>query len=407
MALTINSPSARRVWSMDLSRVVPQVSFFYDNQFIKPEGSNDAVIHEMMELAGRSENGKASGYEITFDLDGPLQGYTTPGDKVIKGKEKNLSLYTDRIQINQERFSVASEGKFSDQLVPYAFRERARDRMADYWGRFFDERMIVKLSGALGTGTFTTIDTSQSTASARNVDGSVASDGNDLRAPSTNRWILGTAGSAASGADGADLTSSMGMSLDVIDEALLLAVRTDSNATNLRLLPHLTINGRPTYVLLMDYVQARDLAASMSGRWYDIEKAKIQGGKSNSGLINGSLGIYRSPVGVDVILYAHPRMVKFAVGSSLNSGTTTVKAARALLMGSRAANIAYGRETTKLPRFSWAEETDDRGNQIVVTAGTVVGIQKTAFSTVENVSSPTASQREDWATIAVDTYVSQ
>ena len=395
---TINSLSARQFWSQFLSKSYTQNSFFYSSGLVKKggEGSQGAAIIEMNELITPKGGGKASGYQITYDLEGPALQFPTAGDNPIKGKEGKLSLYSDTIQINQDRMAVIDDGKFADGLVPYEYRARARERFSSQmWPIYFDERIIAKASGVLGDGTWLTIDTTQPVTNARNRNGSAASDGNNLRAPTTtanaSRIIFGNGKSNQAG-----LATTDKLSLDIIDAAILQAMRTDLNTAYNRLMPTLKLNGKDAFVFMADYTAITDLNQNSADRFYDLERAKIQGGKEMSALLNFTRYVYNSPMGVDVYIVPHPRMVKF-------SATTTgsVKACRNLLLGHSALRVAYGRESKDLPSFSWHEETDDRGNQLVITTGVTCGIQKCAFNTDSTDSGTTL---QDWAVIAVDTY---
>ncbi len=393
MALSVNHPSARKFWSMNLSRSVSQLGFWQDSGLLKPKGDGDesACVIRMDELMTSQGQGKKSGYEVDYDLEGPLMIIPTSGDNPIKGKEKRLSLFSDKIQVNQDRVSVIDDGKFADGLVPYEYRERVKNRLSvQQWPTYTDERLIIKASGTIGDGTsWQTIDTNQPTTGARDKDGSPASDGNDLRAASSTRVVYGR-GQASQAA----MTTADAMSLDVVDIALLAAVRPEKNATLNRLLPPLIIGGRQTYVLLCDYVTLQAMNAATSGRFYDVQRAKIQGGMKDSALLDFATYVYRSPLGIDVMFVPHPKLVKFSAAT-----TGSVQVVRNLLLGHSAMRVAYGRDGQDLPKYSWHEETDDRGNQLVVTSGTTVGIQKCAFNTTE-----TGTTREDWAVIAIDTY---
>lgn len=390
--LSVNHPSARKYWSSVLSLSSFQNSEFYKMGLLKAKGEGDesAVIVKMDELVAGKKDGKRSGYEIDYDLEGPLFIKPTAGDNPIKGKEAKLSLFTDKIQINQDRVSIIDDGKFADGLVPYEFRERAKNRLSnEQWPLYFDERVIAKLAGALGDGTWQTIDNTKPTASARDIDGSVSSDGNDLRAPSSNRVVYGNNKASQSLITTSDL-----LSLDVIDQAILAGVRPAANLTNRRIVPPVMIGGRRAYVMLVDYVVLQAMNANTSGRFYDIERAKVQGGMKDSQLLDFTAYVYKSPMGVDVYLIAHPNLVKFSAAT-----TGGQKVVRNLLLGQSALRVAYGREAKDIPQFSWHEETDDRGNQLVVTTGTTIGFQKCAYTTSE-----LGTTREDWGVIAVDTY---
>ena len=65
-------------------------------------------------------------------------------------------------------------------------------------------------------------------------------------------------------------------------------------------------------------------------------------------------------------------------------------------MGRQAAVVSFGSTGTGL-RFDWHEEQEDRGNQVVITTGSIFGIKKTAF-TIDGVS-------RDFGVMALDTAV--
>lgn len=390
MTLTVNHPSARRAWSMDLASTTPQFSFFYQNGLVKPKKqAQSAIMVEMDELTSFGQGGTKSGYRIDYDLQGPVTGVLTPGDKPIVDKASRIALFTDSVEINLARKSVEDDGSFAEGLVPYEFRERARDRLAEYWARVFDEHTIAKLSGAVGDGAWTTFDPTKATTGARDIEGSVAFDGNDLRAPSANRILYGE-----NKANQGSITSNDKLSLNVIDMAILQAIRTDPNSVLLRLVNPIIEAGKKCFVFLCDYTTAIHLTQDTSGRYFTVAQAMAQGGFKDSQLIRGALGVYKSPLGVDVILMSHPRLVKFS-----SATTGGVKVVRNLLLGQSAGRIAYGKGSKMLPSYNWHEETDNRGNTLVITTGNIFGVQKCAYSTTE-----TGSTREDWGVIAVDTY---
>lgn len=394
MTMTVTHPSTRKVWSNLLQKSVAQASFLMGSPLIKKVKANetipgDAVIVMQDELMAGVGQNKGSGYIINFDLEGPLFGYPTAGDNVISGSTK-LSLFTDQIQINQDRFSVQNDGKFADGLVPYDFLDRARERLTnEFWKHYWDERLIIKASGSLGSNTWYTVDATKATSSARNVNGSVASDGNDLRSPTSTRIIYGNGRAGQS-----TITTGDKLSLDIIDQAILQAIRPSANSTLKRVVPTLTLNGRPSFVLLADYVQLQGMNASTSERFYDLQRAQIQGGGNAKAFSDWATYFYRSPMGVDVYIVAHPNLVKFS--AALSGGQ---KLCRALLLGQGALRVALGRESKEVGAYSWHDRPVDEGNQTRVTTGVVAGIQKPAYNTTE-----TNSTREDYAVVAIDTY---
>jgi hypothetical protein len=138
------------------------------------------------------------------------------------------------------------------------------------------------------------------------------------------------------------------------------------------------------------------MRANTSGRFYDEQRAAVQGGTlQTKDMGNWASYVYRSPVGVDVYIVAHPAMPGFTTygsGSNLN-------ATRCVAIGKGGICVAPGRESKDVGSFSWHERAVDEGNQTRVTTGVVTGLQKPAYNTTE-----TGTTREDYAIVAIDTY---
>ena len=101
-----------------------------------------------------------------------------------------------------------------------------------------------------------------------------------------------------------------------------------------------------------------------------------------SPIFQNALGEYAG-----LILHKHRNVIRFnTYGASGNLG-----AARALLLGAQAGVIAWG-GASQYGRYSWNEETDDRGNALAITSGSIYGCKKTRFNS------------KDFGVIAVDTY---
>lgn len=396
MALNTSHPAARRYFSALLEKSAFQSSYLLDSPLvkrIKPGESipADAVIVMEDAFLGDAGNGgnKGSGYRVDYSLDGPVYGIPTAGDNPIRGGNK-LSLFNDTIEINQNRFPLESDGEFAEGLVPWDFLMRVKDKLTnDYFPHYWDERLLAKASGSLGANSWVTLDTTKPTSSARDVDGSPASDGNDLRAPSSNRVIYGN-----KRANQASITTGDYASLDILDDAVMLAVRPSANATLKRTVPHLMIRKKPSFVWVIDTVQAADLARKTNGRFYDLQRAQIQGGKGMGNEIANWATYYYSTLGYDVHIVVHPNLVKFSAAQ-----TGGEKVCRSLLFGRGAMRVALGRKTKTVGAFSWYQRELDEGNKTRVTAGVTEGIQKCGYSTTE-----TGTTREDYAVIAIDTY---
>ena len=307
---------------------------------------------------------KNAGDKITYGLRMKLADDGIEGDNTIEGTsaEEALSFYSDYLYVDQRRKGTKSKGKMSEQRTLYNIRKEGMDALATWWAEAYDEDLMIYLAGARGVDTsFITETTWTGRAS------------NSLTAPDSAHQLYGGDATAKNNVDSADV-----MSLEVVEKCISKAETTDP------MIQPFMINGERKFVLLMHTWQQHQLRTNTStGDWQDIHKNTD--GK-DSPIYKNALGEY-----ADVILHKHRNVIRF---SDYGSGSN-LPAARALFLGAQAATIAWG--GTPLPggkrdRFGWHEETDDRGNQLVITAGSIYGCKATIFN----------SKR--FGMIAVDTY---
>jgi N4-gp56 family major capsid protein len=145
--------------------------------------------------------------------------------------------------------------------------------------------------------------------------------------------------------------------------------------------------GEDKFVLLLHTFQAYDIRRSTSsGDWLDIHKnAHVRGGKNP--LFKNALGEYAG-----VILHKHRNVIRF---SDYGSGSN-LNAARALFLGAQAGMIAWGGAVKGTSAYNWNEETDDRGNRLVITAGSIYGCKKTRYTK--------GSTNIDYGVMVMDSY---
>lgn len=92
---------------------------------------------------------KGPGDRIRLPLRMQLSGSGIEGDGTLEGNEEALSTYYDDLLINQLRHAVRSEGKMSEQRVPFSVREEARMGLQDWWADRIDTAKPMALSGAI------------------------------------------------------------------------------------------------------------------------------------------------------------------------------------------------------------------------------------------------------------------
>lgn len=310
-----------------------------------------------------------SGDQIGYDLVMALRMKPIQGDNTLRGKEEDLKMYSDSVYIDQLRGGVNTGGKMTRKRTIHNLRKIARTRQSDWWSRLFDETFFMYLSGARGVNADFIEDTDFTGYA-----------GNSFAAPDTSH--LAYAGAATSKAS---LASTDKVTTVTIDKLVTKANTMGGGVTGIPRIQPCMIEGEERYVMLMHPFQVYDLrTSSTTGNWLDIQKAAAASEGSNNPIFKGALGMYNG-----VILHEHRNVIRY---SDYGAGSN-VAAARALFMGRQAGVVAFGSPGTDL-RFDWNEETEDRGNQVVITTSSIFGVKKTRFSI--------AGTSYDFGVIAVD-----
>ena len=313
-----------------------------------------------------------AGDTMSYDLVMQLRMAPVEGDATLRGKEEDLKMYTDTVSIDQMRGGVNTGGKMTRKRTIHDLRKIARARSTDWWARVFDELITMYLSGRRGT----------------NADFIFGTDytgfaGNAFVAPDSQHLLH--AGAATSKAT---LTASDKFDLKLIDRAATRAVTMGGGTAGVPGIEPCLIDGEEHFVVAMHPWQEYDVRTNTNaGQWLDIQKAAAAAeGKANP-IFKGNCGMYNN-----VVLQKN----KTAILSNDYGAGSNVNAARALFLGRQAGVVSFGSAGTGL-RFDWNEETEDRGNQVVITTGSIFGVKKTAF-TIDGVS-------RDFGVIALDTAV--
>lgn len=347
----VNSPLAVKLWSRKLFHEALKQCWM--SKFIG--NTSDSMIQKF------EETSKGPGDRITIGLRMQLTGNGVEGDGTLEGNEEALSTYSDNLLINQLRHAVRSDGKMSEQRIPFSIREEARMGLQDWWADRIDTSLMNQLTG--NSAVTDTRYTGENTPIAPSTANIVYADGRSSEA--------NVASASASGI----------MALKYIDYAVANA---KSNSPAIR---PIKVNGEDKYVMFLHPYQVVDLRTnSNSGQWLDIQKAAMQGGQiSKNPIYTGALGEYNG-----VILHESTRVPRTTNASSYTS-TNLEGVYRAVLCGAQAAAIAFGQDNSP-NKMSWVEELFDYGNQLGVSAGMIFGAKKTVFNST------------DFGTIVIPTY---
>lgn len=339
----LNAPLAVQRWSTSLSVETAKNSYFAP--FI---GSTPDSL-----LVYKDELQKGAGEKITVGLRMKLAAEGIEGDNTIEGSatgEEALVFFNDSLFIDQLRKGTKSKGRMSEQRVPYSMRKEGRDALAVWWAEEYDELIIYYLSGARGIATAGLHRATSFTGRANNT----------LQAPDAAHLSWGGVATSR-----ATLTNTDKMSLASVERLVASSELTDPMIQPFR------VNGQKKFVLLMHTIQAYQMRTGTSENdWLAIHKATDAGEASGSMIYKNALGEY-----ADVVLHKHRNVVTFSDGGS--GGTLTY--GRALFMGAQAGIVAHGQDGGP-GRYTWNEETDDRGNALAITAGAIFGVKKARYN---------------------------
>lgn len=363
MARTIvglNDAKAVKKYSAFLASDSARDSYF-SSRFMGKGSDSMTPIQMLAELESDA------GEEIKFDLSIQLKQQPTEGDDILEGNEESLTFYTDSVYIDQSRHGVNAGGRMTRKRTVHDLRPIARKRLSEYWSRVFDENFMIYGAGARGVNSDFVYPTSWTGRA-----------NNSLAAPDSDHLMYGGNATAKNNVDSSDI-----MSLTVIEKAVTKAKTLGGGTEGIPRVQPIKVNGRKGYVLVMHEFQAYDLrTTTTTGQWLDIQKAAAGADGQKNPMFRDSLGMYR-----DVILHSHEAIVRFSdYGSGVN-----LPAARALFLGQQALVCAFGSPGNNL-RFGWYEDTDDRGNQLIVDTDTIWGCKKVRFNS------------KDFGLIAIDTY---
>lgn len=342
----INHPLAVKLWSKKLMQEALKQTYFA--KFI---GRGTNALVQLKE-----ETSKGAGDKITYGLRMQLTGDGVVGDGTMEGNEEALVTYSDSVLIDQVRNAVKSDGKMSEQRVPFSVREEARmgltDWFADMWDTAFFNQICGNTAVAIGAKT----------------------GNNATSAPTTNRIQYSDGKTTEAGI--ASTGASTQMSLKLIDYAV------EKAKTASPLIRPVRVDGNDYFVMFLHPYQVTQLRTNTdTGQWLDIQKAAMSGGDvSKNPIFTGALGVYNG-----VVLHESTR-VPAAPGYS--------NVRRAVLCGSQAACIAFGQDFGNGAggnNFKWTEKMFDYDNQLGVSAASIYGLKKAVFNS------------EDFATIVVPT----
>lgn len=318
-----NHNLAVKLWSKKL--FVESLNATWIQKFIG-EGSNSLV-----QL--KTETSKSEGDRIRIGLRMQLQGDGIQGDGTLEGNEEALSTYSDDVTIDQLRHAVRSSGKMSEQRIPFAVREEAKNGLKDWWANRMDDSFFNQIAGNTGEA-----DTRRT--------GNVAT-----AAPSSTHLLACSTVAAANDTEASlSATTTDVLKLSDIDRAVAKAKTfgTLNTGTGTPIRP-VMVDGGEHYVLFIHPYQTFQLRnATGTTDWATVQQAALSGGKvSGNPIFTGALGMHNN-----VVIHESTR-VPIITGTP-NSGVAA-DYRRAILCGAQSAAIAHGQGGSD-NKMTWVEE---------------------------------------------------
>jgi N4-gp56 family major capsid protein len=343
----INDPETVKAWRKKLFGEAIDATYF--KKFLSD--SDSALFQRINELK------KGEGDEVTITLRTRLTGDGVIGDETLEGREEALSTFTDKMRIDQLRHAVRTGGKMSQQRTLFSHRNEAKNGLRDWW----KERMDIMAANQL-TGNTAITDVKYTGLQA-------------TIAPSANRIMR-----AGGVANDESLASGNTITLNLISD---LRIRAKSQARP-RIRP-IMYQGEEFFVVFLHPFQVRTLKqATGENSWSSIQRAVLAGGKvRDNPIFTGAIGVYDG-----CVLHEWDYLPEGV--STANASVANTR--RAVLCGAQSLAVAFGNGSGEGDQMSWVEEEFDYGNQLGVSAGSVLGMKKTRFN------------NEDFGTIVLSTW---
>lgn len=341
-AYGVNADETVKLWSNKLAREALKRT--YIKRFIGP--GSDSMIHQ------KNETNKGPGDRIRITLRMQLVGDGVIGDGDLEGNEESLTTFTEDLIINQMRHAVRSDGKMTEQRIPFSIRDEGMQGLADFWADRWDTWAFNHLAGYTPANANPTL-----------------TGHNTIVAPSRQVFPLANVADET-----LDDVATEAFSLTLIDKAVERAKVTTTGSNPPPIRP-VMVDGKPYFVVFLHPYQVTDLRTSGSATtvtWFGIHSSAMQGGKiADNPIFTGALGVYNG-----CILHESTRVPN---GVNSTTGAVLPNVRRAILAGAQAGVCGFGQGHDK-STYDWFEQLFDYGNKLGIKAGCISGIKKSRYN---------------------------
>lgn len=327
---------------------------------------NRGAVYFPPELLGSTVIGDS----VTFGYVGKLTGMPIGEGGTADGNEEALYLGNHSMVMNTTRLPVLNPNRdtIEQKRTFIDFESSTRDQLANRAAELVDTATLYHLAGASPTS-LTLNGTAYTTAAQLlHVQGH-----NVPTAPTTNRIVRANAAATDQA-----LTASDTMTLDLIDYALELNYRSDQPVE---------MFDDMTFDLFCSPEQIVDLKQNATGKiqWFNIELAKITGGKENDLETTFKNKLVCAGRYANVNIYQAPRTA-YGVNGSTSAVITTVR--RAVLVGKDALSFGSpfgGRVKDKDVPIKFFDQLKDYDYYKGIEARMIYGLKKMSPSGKEDI----------------------
>ena len=309
---------AKKIWTAGIRKS------YFDKFMGKSSGSIIQIYEDLS---------KNDGDRVRIPLRLPLTGAGRVGDETLEGFEETTQHRYCDVTLNQIRHATILEGRFAEKVTNLPLREEMTEQLSDWISDFSDLAWF-----AMFTGTPHPF-----------YENTTQKFPFDIEPPSADRTMFAGGKTAESAITPADKFNT-----DLISEAKLKARENPYTAIR-----PVKVDGRETYVMLINPYQARDLR--QDPKWIEAQEyANIRGEKNP--IFSGAYGIFDG-----VVIHVHDRVPRTDTG---DSGTAV---GHAMLLGAQAGIFTEGER----PRY--VTKLFDYENKAGHSISRMCGMKKTSF----------------------------
>ena len=342
----------------------------YWARWMGAEGSPALVIR-------KTDLESGPGDEVTTTITAKLRGAIIREGQKLAGNEMRMDFATHKMRINTHRQGVNCGTDMDAKRMGTNLRAMGRQRLTDYIGEVYEEYMAAHASGSRGVGN-----------EFQQLEVGYAGYPNALRAPDSAHIFYGTDGTKAKATLlGSDLLQAKTLSLLSTKARTYFGGIDKGKAVRMQ---KTVRNGKKVWVLVTLAEGVEDIRRDTGTQgWFEAQRALITAIGRDAEVFQGGAGMIHGTIVDECDVLA--KFNDYGAGGN-------VLALRSLFCGANGLAVAHG---SKSMRDGMAleldEETEDRGNEAVVTFKLTMGVDKVAYT-------PNSGQAtRDWAIIAVDT----